>query len=102
MEFDNYMQHDAHEFFNFLINNINETIIGKTILKLYLLHELHFYHFAAENKQQKESTGSKSSRSNSASSTAKNVDHLAGCQIPDPMSFVPITDCTQVCHELPV
>lgn len=29
MEFDNYMQQDAHEFLNFLINHINETIVGK-------------------------------------------------------------------------
>ena len=29
VEFDNYMQQDAHEFFNFLINNINETLTGK-------------------------------------------------------------------------
>ncbi len=29
VEFDNYMQQDAHEFLNFLINHINEIIIGK-------------------------------------------------------------------------
>eukprot|EP00094_Tigriopus_californicus_P002027 TCALIF_01953-PA protein Name:"Similar to USP46 Ubiquitin carboxyl-terminal hydrolase 46 (Pongo abelii)" AED:0.17 eAED:0.17 QI:0/0.8/0.63/0.90/1/1/11/530/644 len=29
VEFDNYMQQDAHEFLNFLINHINETIIGE-------------------------------------------------------------------------
>jgi len=28
-EFDNFMQQDAHEFLNFLINHINETIMGK-------------------------------------------------------------------------
>lgn len=28
-EFDNYMQQDAHEFLNFLINHINEIILGK-------------------------------------------------------------------------
>lgn len=30
-EFDNYMQQDAHEFLNFLINHINEIILGKHI-----------------------------------------------------------------------
>ena len=29
VEFDNYMQQDAHEFLNFLINHINEIIVGK-------------------------------------------------------------------------
>lgn len=29
VEFDNYMQQDAHEFLNFLINHINETIIAE-------------------------------------------------------------------------
>jgi uncharacterized UBP type Zn finger protein len=28
-EFDNYMQQDAHEFLNFLINHINEIILGE-------------------------------------------------------------------------
>lgn len=28
-EFDNYMQQDAHEFLNFLINHISEIILGK-------------------------------------------------------------------------
>lgn len=28
-EFDNYMQQDAHEFLNFLINHINELILGE-------------------------------------------------------------------------
>ena len=31
-EFDNYMQQDAHEFLNFLINNINEIILGKLLV----------------------------------------------------------------------
>jgi ubiquitin C-terminal hydrolase len=35
VDFDNYMQHDAHEFLNFLINDIKETIIGKIILIIY-------------------------------------------------------------------
>ena len=30
-EFDNYLQQDAHEFLNFLINRINEIIIGNII-----------------------------------------------------------------------
>ena len=35
-EFDNYMQQDAHEFLNFLINHINEIILGKyTIIQLF-------------------------------------------------------------------
>jgi len=29
VDFDNYMQHDAHEFLNFLINDIKETIISE-------------------------------------------------------------------------
>ncbi|CAB4064853.1 USP12_46 [Lepeophtheirus salmonis] len=29
VEFDNYMQHDAHEFLNFLINHINEIILAE-------------------------------------------------------------------------
>ncbi|XP_023320289.1 ubiquitin carboxyl-terminal hydrolase 46 isoform X2 [Eurytemora carolleeae] len=29
LEFDNYMQQDAHEFLNFLINHINEIIVGE-------------------------------------------------------------------------
>lgn len=29
VEFDNYMQQDAHEFLNFLINHINEIILGE-------------------------------------------------------------------------
>ena len=29
-EFDNYLQQDAHEFLNFLINRINEIILGKS------------------------------------------------------------------------
>jgi ubiquitin carboxyl-terminal hydrolase 12/46 len=29
-EFDNYMQQDAHEFLNFLINHISEIILGKS------------------------------------------------------------------------
>ena len=29
MEFDNYMQQDAHEFLNFLINHINEIIVSE-------------------------------------------------------------------------
>lgn len=28
-EFDNYMQQDAHEFFNFLVNHINEIILAE-------------------------------------------------------------------------
>jgi uncharacterized UBP type Zn finger protein len=28
VEFDNFMQQDAHEFLNFLINHINEIIAG--------------------------------------------------------------------------
>lgn len=31
-EFDNYMQQDAHEFLNFLINRISEIILGKTLI----------------------------------------------------------------------
>ncbi len=31
VDFDNYMQHDAHEFLNFLINDIKETIIGGSL-----------------------------------------------------------------------
>ena len=34
VEFDNYMQQDAHEFLNFLINHINETIIGKVPIRI--------------------------------------------------------------------
>ena len=29
VEFDNYMQQDAHEFLNFLINHINEIIVAE-------------------------------------------------------------------------
>ncbi len=36
VEFDNYMQQDAHEFLNFLINHINETIIGKLRMARFL------------------------------------------------------------------
>lgn len=28
-EFDNYLQQDAHEFLNFLINRINEILLGE-------------------------------------------------------------------------
>ncbi len=42
VEFDNYMQQDAHEFLNFLINHINETIIGKICSLLgYIRFDLH-------------------------------------------------------------
>ena len=32
VDFDNYMQQDAHEFLNFLINHINEIIVCKSII----------------------------------------------------------------------
>lgn len=32
-EFDNYMQQDAHEFLNFLINHISEIILGKYLIQ---------------------------------------------------------------------
>ena len=32
VDFDNYMQQDAHEFLNFLINHINEIIVCKSFL----------------------------------------------------------------------
>lgn len=36
-EFDNYMQQDAHEFLNFLINHINEIILGDYIERYILI-----------------------------------------------------------------
>lgn len=36
-EFDNYMQQDAHEFLNFLINHISEIILGK--LLIYMIYQ---------------------------------------------------------------
>ena len=33
VDFDNYMQQDAHEFLNFLINHINEIIVCKSFFK---------------------------------------------------------------------
>jgi uncharacterized UBP type Zn finger protein len=33
-EFDNYLQQDAHELFNFLINRINDVILGEFNLQL--------------------------------------------------------------------
>lgn len=38
-EFDNYMQQDAHEFLNFLINHISEVISGKHIIKFHLFNQ---------------------------------------------------------------
>ena len=35
VDFDNYMQQDAHEFLNFLINHINEIIVCKYILYIF-------------------------------------------------------------------
>ena len=40
-EFDNYMQQDAHEFLNFIINRISEIILGK-YLHFYCVHILDF------------------------------------------------------------
>lgn len=40
-EFDNYMQQDAHEFLNFLINHINEIILGKIFF--FLNFQIHVY-----------------------------------------------------------
>lgn len=36
VDFDNYMQQDAHEFLNFLINHINEIIVGESHRILFL------------------------------------------------------------------
>ena len=36
VDFDNYMQQDAHEFLNFLINHINEIIVGESHRMLFL------------------------------------------------------------------
>jgi len=35
-EFDNYMQQDAHEFLNFLINHISEVISGMSTRKQFM------------------------------------------------------------------
>ena len=37
VDFDNYMQQDAHEFLNFLINHINEIIVGKSTKNTHFL-----------------------------------------------------------------
>jgi len=34
-EFDNYLQQDAHEFLNFLINRINEILLGKSLVSVW-------------------------------------------------------------------
>ena len=36
-EFDNYMQQDAHEFLNFLINHINEIILGEYTVYVFVI-----------------------------------------------------------------
>lgn len=56
VEFDNYMQQDAHEFLNFLINHINEIIV------------------AEQNQQQQQQTGNsgKTSKDSCNSSNASN------------------------------
>ena len=38
VDFDNYMQQDAHEFLNFLINHINEIIVCKYFLRSKGIH----------------------------------------------------------------
>ena len=45
VDFDNYMQQDAHEFLNFLINHINEIIVGKSKRKLLKMSNFQFQFF---------------------------------------------------------
>ncbi|XP_058054085.1 ubiquitin carboxyl-terminal hydrolase 46 [Anopheles bellator] len=58
-EFDNYMQQDAHEFLNFLINHINEIIL-------------------AERNQAKAPAGKGSNSSNSSSNNTNNISNGTG------------------------
>ena len=76
VDFDNYMQQDAHEFLNFLINHINEIIVGKSKRKLLKMSNFQFQFFLAERNQV-------SGKPNKNSNADSNNDHRKPTWISD-------------------
>ena len=77
VDFDNYMQQDAHEFLNFLINHINEIIVGKSTKKypFFCLLKLLLFLIAERNQV--------SGKTNKNSNVDSNTDHRKPTWISD-------------------